>query len=162
MSIKTIIWIVLGIILLAIIVFALRLKYLYDKVSFSFDLTGLNLQSINFFNQSLQASVQAGIDFKVDNPTNVRLKLRDLSIEIYYQGRRLAKVDRIEDFLIQAKRNNTVKADLIIYANKEFLDLIKEVMGGTKRDIKTYTRFKLLGIPLRIPYTYSLDKEDFN
>lgn len=152
---------ILALIILSLVVFVIRLKYLYDKVTFSFDLTGLNLQNISFFNQSLQANVQAGIDFKVDNPTNVRLKLKALSIEVYYQGMKLARVEEIPVFDIQRRKNNTVKATLTVYANKEFISLVSEVMNGSKRDVKTYTRFKLLGIPLRIPYTYPLDKQDF-
>lgn len=161
MSRKHIILIILGVILLSIVVFVLRLKYLYDKVTFGFDLTGINLSSISFFGQQLQANVQAGIDFKVDNPTNVRLKLKNLSIEVYRQGRRLARVEQIPVFEIQRRRNNVIKAQITLFANRDLVDLIAAVNQGSEEDVKTYTRFTLLGIPLRIPYTYTLTKDDF-
>jgi LEA14-like dessication related protein len=147
-----------AVLLISITVIVVRLKKLYDSTIFDFNVSGLNITSINIFGTS---NVDITIDLIVDNSSNISIKLRDIQFEAFYGGLKLASSKNIEEFIIGKDKKSVKKVTSTLFLKSETIKFIKDVIKGTPKEIKIYTRVRILGIRFRFPYKYKIDKNNF-
>lgn len=150
------------VLLISIIIYGLILKNLWDKISFDFNITGLDVPSISIVG-GFKSTVDANIDFFINNPTSTSLFIKDLIIEGYYNGKKVAKTNNIEKIKIKPKINNLIKTKVSIFLDIDVIKLIIRIKDGKEENIKTITKFKLLGIiPIRYKYNYKINENNIS
>ncbi|MBA4144285.1 MAG: hypothetical protein C0523_00870 [Cytophaga sp.] len=95
------------------------------------------------------------------NPNSSRLRLREINVEVFVDGKKSAYVDQKLSALARPKSDFTVPIEVNL-SLKEFgvMDALKSLFGGKKYEIhyKGYLKAKVNGIPVRVPVDH---KEDF-
>lgn len=95
------------------------------------------------------------------NPNSSRLRLREIDIEVFVDGKKSAFVKQKLSALARAKSDFTVPVEVNL-SLKEFglMDALKSLFGGKKYEIhyKGHLKAKVNGIPVRVPVDH---KEDF-
>ena len=95
------------------------------------------------------------------NPNTSRMRLKEIDIEIFVDGKKAATVDQKFSSLIKAKSDFTVPLEVKLNLKEiGLLDTILSFLGGKKHDIQfTGTiRMKVNGFPVKAPINY---KEEF-
>ncbi len=116
-------------------------------------------------NEKLETAEDGNQILKADaifyNPNNVRMKLKEINIEVFVNGKKAAHSDQKFNSLIKAKSEFTVPLEIKL-ALKELglLDTILSFLGGKKYEIqfKGHLRIKVHGFTFKVPVDH---KEDF-
>ena len=88
------------------------------------------------------------------NPNNVRMKLKEINIEVFVNGKKAAHSDQKVNSLIKAKSEFTVPLEIKLSLKElGLLDTILSFLGGKKYEIqfKGYLRVKVHGITFKVP-----------
>ena len=155
---KTLLYIsrlLVGSLLITLAVLYFRFKKLFDSLIFDYSISGLSLSNINLLGTS---KINANINLIIDNPTTIKLKLTDVSLEIKQNGRLIANTENVPQINIKSKGKSIVDGTVNVYINKENLSLLQKMMQGTQQVVKMYIRFRIFGIKLRIPSDLIIDK----
>lgn len=95
------------------------------------------------------------------NPNSSRLRLREINVDVFVDGKKSAFVNQKLSALAKPKSDFTVplKVNLSL---KDFglMDALMSLLGGKKYEIhyKGYLKAKVNGVPIRVPVDH---KEDF-
>ena len=109
-------------------------------------------------NEKLETNVDGDQILKADaifyNPNNVRMKLKEINIEVFVNGKKAAHSDQKVNSLIKAKSEFTVPLEIKLSLKElGLLDTILSFLGGKKYEIqfKGYLRVKVHGITFKVP-----------
>jgi LEA14-like dessication related protein len=95
------------------------------------------------------------------NPNASRMRLKEINVEVFVDGKKSAKVDQKLSALARGNSEFTVPVKVQL-SLQEFglMDAIKSLFGGKKYEIhyKGYLKANVNGWPLRVPVDH---KEDF-
>jgi LEA14-like dessication related protein len=95
------------------------------------------------------------------NPNNSRMRLREINITVFVDGKKSAYVDQKLSALARAKSEFTVPVKVQLSLKElGLMNTIMSLFGGKKYELhyKGYLKVKVNGLPLRIPIDH---KEDF-
>ena len=88
------------------------------------------------------------------NPNNVRMKLREINVEVFVNGKKSAYADQKFNSLIKPKSEFTVPLEVKLNLKElGLLDTILSFLGGKKYEIhfKGYLKIKLHGFTFKVP-----------
>ena len=95
------------------------------------------------------------------NPNSSRLRLREINVEVFVDGKKSAFVDQKLSALARPKSDFTVPLKINL-SLKDFglMDALSSLFGGKKYEIhfKGYLKAKVNGIPVRVPVDH---KQEF-
>jgi LEA14-like dessication related protein len=116
-------------------------------------------------NEKLETNSNGVQIFKADaifyNPNNVRMKLKEINIEVFVNGKKAAHTDQKFNSLIKAKSDFTVPLEIKLSLKElGLLDTILSFLGGKKNEIqfKGQLRIKVHGLTFKVPVDH---KEEF-
>jgi LEA14-like dessication related protein len=92
------------------------------------------------------------------NPNNLRVRLKQIKVDVFVDGKKSAVVDQKLKAVIKAKSDFIVPLEMrISMKDLGLLDTILSLIGGRKYQIhfKGYLKLKVRGIPVRVPIDYS-------
>ena len=92
------------------------------------------------------------------NPNNVRMKLKEINIEVFVNGKKAAQSDQKVNSLIKAKSEFTVPLEIKLSLKElGLLDTILSFLGGKKHEIqfKGHLRVKVNGFTFKIPVDHT-------
>jgi LEA14-like dessication related protein len=95
------------------------------------------------------------------NPNSSRLRLREINVEVFVDGKKSALVNQKLSALARPKSEFTVPIKVQISLKElGLMDALMSLFGGKKYEIhyKGYLKAKVNGIPMRVPVDH---KEDF-
>ena len=95
------------------------------------------------------------------NPNTSRMRLKEIDIEIFVDGKKAAQVDQQLNALIKAKSEFSVPLEVQLNLKEiGLLDTILSFLGGKKHDIQFVgaIKMKVNGFPVKAPINY---KEEF-
>jgi LEA14-like dessication related protein len=88
------------------------------------------------------------------NPNKVKIKLKEINVEVFVDGTKSANVKHDLDVTITGKSDFTVPivAELVLKQDN-FLDAVVGLLGGKKYEVvfKGYIRIKVHGFPIKVP-----------
>lgn len=91
------------------------------------------------------------------NPNKVRGRLKNISVDIYVNGKKTANVDQKLKTLIPAQSEFTVPIEVKL-AMKElgFMDTVLGMIGGKKFEVRYegYVKLSYRGVPIKVPVNY--------
>ena len=91
------------------------------------------------------------------NPNNSRMKLKEINVEIFVNGKKSAHADQLLSSIIPAKAQFSVPLEVQL-SLKEFglFDTVMSLLGGKKYEILYvgYIRVKVHGITVRVPINF--------
>ena len=109
-------------------------------------------------NEKLETSADGDQVLKADaifyNPNNVRMKLKEINIEVFVNGKKSAHSDQKFNSLIKAKSEFTVPLEIkLSLKDLGLLDTILAFLGGKKYEIqfKGHLRIKVNGFAFKVP-----------
>ena len=109
-------------------------------------------------NEKLETSADGDQVLKADaifyNPNNVRMKLKEINIEVFVNGKKSAHSDQKFNSLIKAKSEFTVPLEIkLSLKDLGLLDTILAFLGGKKYEIqfKGHLRIKVNGFTFKVP-----------
>jgi LEA14-like dessication related protein len=109
-------------------------------------------------NEKLETAEDGNQILKADaifyNPNNVRMKLKELNIEVFVNGKKAAHADQKFNSLIKAKSEFTVPLEIKLSLKElGLLDTILSFLGGKKYEIqfKGHLRIKVHGFTFKVP-----------
>ncbi len=88
------------------------------------------------------------------NPNNVRMKLKEINVEVFVNGKKSAYADQKFNSLIKPKSEFTVPLEVKLNLKElGLLDTILSFLGGKKYEIhfKGYLKIKLHGFTFKVP-----------
>ena len=88
------------------------------------------------------------------NPNNSRMRLKEIDIEIFVDGKKAAQVDQQLSSLIKAKSDFTVPLEVQLNLKEVgLLDTILSFLGGKKHEIQFVgsLKMKVNGFPVKAP-----------
>lgn len=92
------------------------------------------------------------------NPNNLRMKLKEVQVDIFIDGKKSAQINQHLNSVIKSKSEFTVPLEVQL-ALKEIglLDSLLGLLGGRKYEIRYlgYIRVTVRGAPVKIPIDYS-------
>lgn len=116
-------------------------------------------------NEKLETNADGDQILKADaifyNPNNVRMKLKEINIEVFVNGKKSAHSDQKFNSLIKAKSEFTVPLEIKLSLKElGLLDTILSFLGGKKYEIqfKGHLRIKVHGFTFKVPVDH---KEEF-
>lgn len=116
-------------------------------------------------NEKLETNSNGDQILKADaifyNPNNVRMKLKEINIEVFVNGKKAAHTDQKFNSLIKAKSEFTVPLEIKLSLKElGLLDTILSFLGGKKYEIqfKGQLRIKVHGLTFKVPVDH---KEEF-
>jgi hypothetical protein len=92
------------------------------------------------------------------NPNSLRMKLKEIKVEISVDGKKSATIDQRPDLEIPASSAFSVPVEArLSLKDLGSLDAILSLLGGKKYEIQYvgYLRIRVHGVPLKIPIKYS-------
>ena len=95
------------------------------------------------------------------NPNNTRMRLKEIDVEIFVDGKKTAQVDQQLSALIKAKSDFTVPLEVQLNLKEiGLLDTILSFLGGKKHEVQFVgtLKMKVNGFPVKAPINY---KEEF-
>jgi len=95
------------------------------------------------------------------NPNNSRMRLKEIDIEIFVDGKKTAQVDQQLSSLIKAKSEFTVPLEVQLNLKEVgLLDTLLSFLGGKKHEIQFVgtLKMKVNGFPVKAPVN---QKEEF-
>lgn len=95
------------------------------------------------------------------NPNSSRMRLREINVEVFVDGKKSAYVDQKLSALARAKSEFTVPIKVQLSLKElGLMNTIMSLFGGKKYEVhyKGYLKVKINGFPLRVPIDH---KEDF-
>ena len=95
------------------------------------------------------------------NPNSSRMRLREINVEVFVDGKKSAYVDQKLSALARGKSEFTVPVKVQLSLKElGLMNTIMSLFGGKKYEIhyKGYLKVKVNGFPLRVPIDH---KEDF-
>jgi len=109
-------------------------------------------------NEKLEVDEKGDQLFKADaifyNPNNVKMKLKEINIEVFVNGKKAAHTDQKFNSKIPAKSEFTVPLEVHLSLKElGLLDTILSFLGGKKYEIqfKGYLRIRVHGITIKVP-----------
>lgn len=91
------------------------------------------------------------------NPNKVRGRLKNISVDIYVNGKKTANVDQKLKTLIPSQSEFTVPIEVKL-AMKElgFMDTVLGMIGGKKFEVRYegYVKLSYRGVPIKVPVNY--------
>jgi LEA14-like dessication related protein len=91
------------------------------------------------------------------NPNTTRMRLKKINIDIFYNGKKVGKVDQKMTLLIPAQNEFSIPLEVNL-AIKElgFVETLLSMIGGKKMQIHYKGHLKLTyhGFPIRVPVDY--------
>jgi len=91
------------------------------------------------------------------NPNNVRMKLKEINVEVFVNGKKTAHADQKFNSLIKAKSEFTVPLEIKLSLKEMgLLDTILSFLGGKKYEIqfKGHLRIRVHGLSFKVPVDY--------
>jgi LEA14-like dessication related protein len=92
------------------------------------------------------------------NPNHLRMKLKEIKMEVLVDGKKSAQVDQKPDLVIPAVSEFTVKVEARLSLKEiGLMDAVVGFFGGKKYDVQYngYVRVKVHGITIRIPVKFN-------
>ena len=109
-------------------------------------------------NEKLETDEKGDQILKADaifyNPNNVRMKLKEINVEVFVNGKKSAHADQKFNSLIRAKSEFTVPLEIRLSLKElGLLDTILSFLGGKKYEIqfKGHLRVKVHGFTIKVP-----------
>ncbi len=91
------------------------------------------------------------------NPNNTRMKLKEINVEVFVNGKKSAHADQKLNSIIPAKAQFSIPVEVNL-SLKEFglLDTVLSLFGGKKYEIVYlgYIRVSVHGITIKVPINY--------
>ncbi len=94
------------------------------------------------------------------NPNSSRMRLREINVEVFVDGKKSAFVDQKLSALARAKSDFTVPIKVQLSLKElGLMNTIMSLFGGKKYEIhyKGYLKVKVNGIPIRVPIDHTED-----
>jgi LEA14-like dessication related protein len=95
------------------------------------------------------------------NPNSARMKLREIKVDVFVDGKKSAKVDQKLKAIAKGKSEFTVPLKVHLQLKDiGIVDALKSLFGGKKYEIqyKGYLKVNVNGVPFRVPVDH---KEEF-
>jgi LEA14-like dessication related protein len=92
------------------------------------------------------------------NPNNVRMKLKEINIEVFVNGKKSAHADQKLNSIIKAKSEFTVPLEVKLSLKElGLLDTLLSFLGGKKFEIyfKGHLRIKVHGFTIKVPVEHT-------
>lgn len=109
-------------------------------------------------NEKLETAEDGNQILKADaifyNPNNVRMKLKEINVEVFVNGKKSAQAEQKFNSLIKAKSEFTVPLEVkLSLKDLGLLDTILAFLGGKKYEIRFtgYLRIKVHGFTFKVP-----------
>ena len=113
-------------------------------------------------NEKLESDPDGNQILKADaiffNPNNVRMKLKEINVEVFVNGKKAAHADQKLSSMIKAKSEFTVPLEIKLSLKElGLLDTILSFLGGKKYEIqfKGYLRIKVHGFTFKVPVEHT-------
>ena len=97
-------------------------------------------------------------DAVFQNPNPVRMKLKEINVEVFVDGEKSAHADQKLSSVIPANAEFTVPLEIHLTLKKVgLLDTVLSLLSGRKYDIqlKGFIRVRVHGITVKVPVDYS-------
>ena len=92
------------------------------------------------------------------NPNRLRMKLKEINVEVFVDGEKSAHADQKLNSLIPANDEFTVPLEIRLNLKKiGLLDTVLNLLSGKKYEIhyKGYIRVRVHGVAVKVPVDYS-------
>ena len=113
-------------------------------------------------NEKLETAEDGNQILKADvifyNPNNIRMKLKEINVEVFVDGKKSAHAEQKFNSLIKAKSEFTVPLEVkLSLKDLGLLDTILAFLGGKKYEInfKGHLRIKVNGFTFKVPVNHT-------
>jgi len=152
---------ILLIVLFVLILIALYVKSIIDKIEFDFNIKNLNFKDFILKDITSQGSkTLITIEYLINNKSNSTIKFKDLYIEAYYNNKLIAKsTDNYNNSkeIVLDKRKSDIKFEQEYYVllNKESIELATRIASSKPVDIGYLVKVNILGFKLKYKGKYN-------
>ena len=91
------------------------------------------------------------------NPNNTRMKLQEINVEVFVNGKKSARADQKLNSIVPAKAQFSIPLEVRL-SLKEFglFDTVMSLLGGKKYEILYlgYVRVRVHGFSIKVPISY--------
>jgi LEA14-like dessication related protein len=91
------------------------------------------------------------------NPNHLRMKLTEINIEVFVDGKKSAQADQKLNSIVPAKAEFSVPLEIKLSLKElGLLDTVLSLLGGKKYEILClgYIRVKVHGVTIKVPVNY--------
>jgi hypothetical protein len=151
---------ILLIVLFILIVIVLYAKSIVDKIEFDFNIKNLNFKEFILKDVTGQGSkTLITIEYLINNKSNTTIKIKDLYVEAYYNGKLIAKstdkYDNTKEIVLNKKQPSKFEQEYYVLLNKQSIDLASKIALKTPVNIGYLIKVKLFGFSLKYKGTYN-------
>ena len=163
-KLKTGAYVALGLILLYVFWFYIRVWYFLNSYTYGYSITKIDAGGIKDISDlgSGKAYIDVFFDFDLNNISAFKTQIDDLKIDFYYQGFYLGKSYDFKQIKILPESTTKIPGKARIYVNKALLNIL---LFAQKQNIKLdyVASLRVYGMPFTVTFrdSYEFNLKDY-